>query len=132
MSKNILQDCFIKQEKFKPQVLGGDKAITIRELTIAEAQKYQEILRDENKTQEDAVFFAVKCSMIEPAFFSDDELKQLNSTGKNLIYEIHSELPIIGKSTKEREEYFKKLKEWSEKLSENADAAESEEDEEKK
>lgn len=133
MNKDILANCFVRKAQFKPQTLGGDKEITIRELTIAEASEYQGIMRDEKKTQEDAVFFAVKCAMVEPTFFSDDELKNLNVTGKNLIYEIHGELPLIGKSTKEREEYFAKIAEYAKKLNEeNRESIDDEEEEAKK
>lgn len=128
----LLKDCFVKQEKFKPKSLGGETEITIRELTIAEAQEYQEMISGDEHTQQDAIFYAVKCSMVEPVFFTDEELEQLNATGRNLIYEIHGELPLIGKSTKEREAYFKRLEEYAKKLAEKSESETEEDEEEKK
>lgn len=110
MNKNLLSQCFIREEKFKPNILDGKIEITLRELKISENQKFREILLDETKTQDDAVFYAVSCSMVEPKFFTEKELEELNTTGFNLIKEIFEEIPLIGKTTKERDEYKETIK----------------------
>lgn len=117
MSKNLLSLCFIKEGTFKPSSLGGSQEIKIRELTIAESEEFRNIFNDKTKTQRDAMFYAVKCAMVEPVFFSDEELEKLNITGLNLIQEIYGEIPLIGKTKKERDDYFKKIKETIEKNS---------------
>ncbi len=129
MNKNLLSQCFIQEGKFKPKILGEKVELTIRQLTIAETQEFKEILKDENKTQKDAVYYAVKCAMVEPPFFSDEELKKLNVVGENLIFEVYGELPLIGKNKKERETYQKQIQEL---VQEASPEAVSEEEEEKK
>ncbi len=119
MNKNLFFNCFIKEEKFKPIALGGNDEITIRQLTISESQEFREILQDDTKTQNDAMFYAVKCSMVKPEFFTDEEIKKLNITGFNLIKEIYSELPLIGKTKKEREEYTKNIEKLIKQSQEN-------------
>ena len=119
MNKNLFFNCFIKEEKFKPIALGGNDEITIRQLTISESQEFREILQDDTKTQNDAMFYAVKCSMVKPEFFTDEEIKKLNIIGFNLIKEIYSELPLIGKTKKEREEYTKNIEKLIKQSQEN-------------
>jgi hypothetical protein len=106
MNKNLLSQCFIKQGTFKPVSLDSTIEVTIRELKISENEEFRKILTDDTKTQKDAMFYAVKCSMIEPKFFSDEDLENLSMTGFNLITEIYNEIPLIGKSKKERAQYF--------------------------
>ena len=65
------------------------------------------------------MFYAVKCSMVKPEFFTDEEIKKLNITGFNLIKEIYSELPLIGKTKKEREEYVKNIEKLIKQSHEN-------------
>ena len=126
MSKNLLASCFIKEEKFKPKALGGNTEITIRELSIDETEKYLNILQEEN--QKDAIRYAVKCSMVEPKFFSDEELKKINATGQALIIEVFNEIPLIGKTKKEREDYFQKIKTITEnQITESAEEVEEKE-----
>ena len=119
MNKNLFSNCFIKEEKFKPIALGGNDEIIIRQLTISESQEFREILQDDTKTQNDAMFYAVKCSMVKPEFFTDEEIKKLNIIGFNLIKEIYSELPLIGKTKKEREEYTKNIEKLIKQSQEN-------------
>jgi hypothetical protein len=104
MSKNLLSPCFIKEVKFKPLSLGGTTEIIIRELNVSENQEFRKILQDETKTQTDAMYYAVSCVMVEPKFFTEKELEKLNVTGSNLIQEVFNEIPLIGKTKKEREE----------------------------
>ncbi len=107
MAKNILDLCLIKRGTFKPLALGGDIEITIRELTISETQEFMR--KREEGTQQDAINYAVSCSMVEPTFFTEEQLKDLNAVGFSLIQEIFSEIAVIGKTKKERAEHFAKL-----------------------
>lgn len=124
MSKNLLASCFIKEGKFKPKALGGNTEITIRELTIDENQELRRKFAEEE--QKDAILFAVKCSMVNPAFFSEEDLKKLNATGAALINEIFTEIPVIGKTKEEREEHFQALADLSKKQNEINTEEESE------
>lgn len=133
MSKNVLAQCFIKEETFKPDSLGGKTPITVRQLKVEEGLQYQEIIRDPEKTQDDAINYAVKCAMVNPVFFSDEELENLNMQGYNLIREIHGMLPMIGMSSTEKKQYKKKIEELAKQLEEsNQEEESSEEDPEKK
>ncbi len=129
MSRNILSECFIKKEKFKPETLGGKKEITLRQLTIAEHDKYLELINDENKTSRDAMYYAVSCCMVEPKFFTDEEFEDLSIVALNLIEEIYNEMPFIGKTKAEREKYLKDMKDF---FKNNLEEEKKEEVEEKK
>jgi len=119
--KKLLDKCFIKEESFFPKVLGGKTEIKIRQLTAGEGIEYQSILRNKEATQEEAIYFAVKCSMVEPKFFTDAELKKINSTGKNLIEEIHFQIAQIGMTKAEKTEYENKFKELVENLTKSVE-----------
>lgn len=123
MNKNILDMCLVKKGTFKPLSLGGDIEVTIRELTISETQEFMR--KREEETQQEAINYAVSCSMIEPTFFTPEQLKELNSVGFSLINEIFSEIAVIGKTKKERTEYFEKLEKL---IKEKAESTEKEED----
>ncbi|WP_419767241.1 hypothetical protein [Arcobacter sp.] len=125
--RSMLSDCFLKDEVIKPQVLGGKKSFKIRQLLISEVEIVEKLMRE--KKQKEAVHYAVECSMVEPTFFTDEELKKLNSVGQALIFEIYSEIPMIGKSKKEKEDYKKQLEI---QIKETAKKQLSEEDIEKK
>lgn len=116
MNTRGFDNCFLKTKKFRPKTLGGKREIEIRQLNIDEVLKSREIARDEDKTQKDFIFYSVKCAMVNPTFFTDEELKNINSTGLNLIEEIYQELPTIGMSEKERANYFKRIKEIAEEI----------------
>lgn len=106
MSKNLLASCFIKEGKFKPLSLGGETEITIRELIISENEEFRRLLVEEN--QKVAMYYAVKCAMVEPSFFTDKELEKINATGYALIQEVFNEIPLIGKNKKEEKTILKK------------------------
>ena len=128
MAKGLLDNCFIKQAKFKPVSLNGSE-ITIRELTIDENIRFRELLTENG--HKDAMYYAVKCSMVEPSFFTDKELEKINATGYALINEVFNEIPLIGKSKKEREEYFEKIKNILENQNPSEEDESSKEEEKK-
>lgn len=100
-----------KQENFKVPSLGNAE-ITIRELTIAESNKINEMSR-EKKPIDEIIKFACKCSCVEPEFFTDEELEGLGQTGNQAILEIYMQIPLIGKT----KEQIKAHKEFVEKQS---------------
>lgn len=131
LNKNLFSQCFIKKGTIKPISLGGESEISIRELNINEVSEFRKIISDESATQNDAMFYAVKCAMVEPEFFSDEQLKELNATGLALIQEVFNEIPLIGKTKKEREKYFKTIEDLAKKSQETT-TENLEESEEKK
>lgn len=100
-----------KQSTFKVPSLENYE-VTLRELTIAESKQFVEIGKDD---MEKAVIYACRCSCIAPEFFTDDELKSLGAAGRNAINEIYMEIPLIGKTKEEREEFLKSINENIEK-----------------
>lgn len=131
LNKNLFSQCFIKKGTFKPVSLGGEEEISIRELNINEVSEFRNILQDESKTHNDAMYYAVKCAMVEPQFFSEEELESLNATGLSFIQEVFNEIPLIGKTKKEREKYFKTIEELSKKSQDDEEKEESEDIEKK-
>ena len=47
--------------------------------------------------------------MIEPTFFTDEELKNISQTGFSILTEIYMKVPTIGMSDEQKEEYKKNL-----------------------
>lgn len=96
----------IKQEVFK--VLSWDGEVIVRQLTIEENEQAQKLKKSE-VTQQDLIYFLAKCSMVEPKFFSDEQLKELSIDGKNGIMEIVANIPLIGMTDFEKEKYYEKM-----------------------
>ena len=126
MNKNILDLCTVKTGTFKSSIVGEE--ITLKQPTIAVSEKYNLVLSDENKTQFEAICYLVEACMVTPKFFTKKQLEDLTIQGRDFIYEVFSEIPLIGKTEKQRELYFKKLKEIAQKSTEE----DSTSDEEKK
>jgi hypothetical protein len=126
--EEFLKLASLKQSTFKVPSLDNYE-ILMRELTIAESDKFNQV-RDEDGINK-AIIHACRCSCIEPEFFTNEELETLGRSGQNAIMEIFSEIPLVGKSKKQREEYLKNLKEISKADSKEKEEV-SEEDQEKK
>ena len=47
--------------------------------------------------------------MVQPAFFTDEELKNLSLSGMGILTEIYMQLPKIGMTPEQKEEYDKRL-----------------------
>lgn len=109
--EDFLKLASVKTSTFKVPSL-NDYEILMKELTIAESNEFRNIyLSDETSNKHEAIVYACRCSCIEPEFFTDEELKNLGVAGNNAVMEIWNEIPLIGKSKDERDEYFKKLNE---------------------
>lgn len=113
MSRNreeFLKLASVKTSTFKVPSL-NDYEILMKELTISESNEFREIMSDKDKKPLDAIIFACRCACVEPTFFTDDELKNLGKSGDVAIMEIWNEIPLIGKTKDEREEYHNKMSE---------------------
>lgn len=123
MNKNVFAKCFITEEDFFPETLGGKEAVKVRQLTIYEQMKIQDMI-DEKEEQTDIIIFGARCSIVDKELFDDEKVKNLNIHGLNLLTEIYYHIPLIGKTKKEIEEYEKMLEDLVKK------ATEKQEDEE--
>lgn len=103
----LLKQITVKQEVFEVPSWNNAE-VTMRQLTIAETTKYIQMIKDK-KPIEDAIKYACQCSMIEPEFFSDEELKNLNQEGIMGINEIFANIPTIGKTKEEKEKILNQL-----------------------
>jgi len=108
--EDLLAKCLTQTEIFKSSF--GD--IKLRQLTISESEEVAKIQSDENKTVKDIMFHTLKCAMVEPKFFTDAELGTLGRKGQEFIYEVFNQIPLVGMSGKEKEEYQKKVKKFLE------------------
>lgn len=115
--EQLLKLASVRQQVFKVPSLENAE-ILMRELTVAESTKINEMSM-EKKSIQDIIFYACKCSCVEPEFFTDEELQQLGAVGNQAIMEIYMEIPLIGKNeddrTKYRETLDKNLKKQKEK-----------------
>ncbi len=118
---NILASCMVQEETFKPKCLDGAE-IKMRELNLAQNLHFRELLSQ--KQDKKAMYFALECAMIEPKFFSEDELKNINATGEALIYELYMYLPILGKSQNEKDTYYENIKKEAEQILEDEESKE--------
>lgn len=107
----LLKQITVKQEVFEVPSWNNAE-VTMRQLTIAETTKYIQMIKDK-KPIEDAIKYACQCSMIEPKFFTDEELKNLNQEGIMGINEIFANIPTIGKSKEEKEKILNQLNDTS-------------------
>lgn len=105
--EQLLKLASVRQQSFKVPSLENAE-ILMRELTVAESTKINEMSM-EKKSIQDIIFYACKCSCVEPEFFTDEELQQLGAVGNQAIMEIYMEIPLIGKNEDDRLKYRETL-----------------------
>lgn len=103
--EDLLKLVNLKQEVFK--VPSWNSEVEVRELTIAESKVYNQ-MRIEEKSIEEIVKYACKCSMVNPQMFTDEELSKAGQIAVDGLNEIFSNIPVIGKTKEQKEEFFKK------------------------
>ena len=123
MERNeFLKAITVKHEEIELASLNNAK-VTIKEPTIAESQKIeavrQKVLKGE-ATNEDLIIEACRCAMVKPAYFTDEELKNLSLSGMGIFTEIYMKLPKIGMTQEQKDEYDKRLIENFNKTLSNA------------
>ena len=104
--EEVTKRACIKQEVFK--VLSWDGEVIVRQLTIEENEQAQK-LKKNGATEQDMFYFLAKCTMVEPTFFTDEALKNLNINGRNGLMEIVANIPLIGMTDLEKEKYYEKI-----------------------
>jgi len=138
MKKDLLALLTVRTEIVKMECLKGtdfeDTEFQFKEMNIAQNQKHREILSDKNNVNRvnDSMVEACRAVMIEPKFFTDKELENLNGLGEVIMNEIIMKIPTIGMSAKEKKEYLKKVEEFAKKQIDEQSKDTNEVDEEKK
>ena len=125
--EDLLKLVNLKQEVFK--VSSWNSEVEVRELTIAESKVYNQ-MRIEEKSIEEIVKYACKCSMVNPQMFTDEELSNAGQIAVDGLNEIFSNIPVIGKTKEQKEDFFKKQLETF-KASQNKPELTKEEEEKK-
>ncbi len=134
MKENLLKNCFVQEGTFESKVFPGE-VITIKQATVKEKMDYDKIVKENPQDREKSLFFAVEKALISPSNFFTSNMENLTETGLSFIYEVFEQIPLIGKTKKEKEEYAKEYKkaveEYLENL-ENKNEEDTKKDEEKK
>lgn len=125
--RDLLKLLTVKTETVKLDCLKGtnfeDMEFQLKEMTITQNKEYNEIMRSESKKDrfDKCMMYACKAVMIEPSFFTDDELENMNGVGKAIMDEIFLKIPTIGMTAKEKKYYHAKIEELAEKQVEKED-----------
>lgn len=107
----FLKAITVKKEKITLETF-DNKEITIRAMTINEAEEIDAIRKKVIKgesTDKELIIETCRKVMIEPTFFTDEELKNISQTGFTILTEIYMKVPTIGMSDEQKEEYKKNL-----------------------
>lgn len=126
----FLKALTVKQDTIKLETL--DIEVTVRELTLNESAKVEEVRKkviSGELTNQDLFIETCRYAMVEPEFFSDEELKGLSKSGITILAEIFMRLPEIGMTEEQKVIYKEKL---AQSLNETASKVLSKEEEEKK
>jgi len=138
MNKELLKLITVRIETVKLECLKNtdfkDTEFQLKEINIAQNQKYREILSD--RSEDDwltkSIAEACRAVMVEPKFFTDKELENLNGIGEAIMNEIFMKIPTIGMNAKEKKHYLKKVEELAKKQIKDQSEDEDEVTEEKK
>lgn len=118
---DLLSLLTVRTEKVKLECLKNtdfkDMEFTLREMNIAQNKKHREILSNLDDTDRfnKSMINACMSVMVEPAFFTEEELDRMNGIGEAVINEIFMKIPTIGMSAKEKKEYQKRIEEFAKK-----------------
>ena len=107
----FLKAITVKKEKITLETF-DNKEITIRAMTINEAEEIDAIRKKVIKgesTDKELIIETCRKVMIEPTFFTDEELNNISQTGFTILTEIYMKVPTIGMSDEQKEEYKKNL-----------------------
>lgn len=107
----LLKAVTVKQEKITLETF-DNKEITIRAMTINEADEIDEIRKKVIKgeaTDKDLIIETCRKVMIEPSFFTDEELKNISQKGFTILTEIYMKVPTIGMTDEQKEDYRNNL-----------------------
>lgn len=95
----------LKQEVFEVPEWNGE--VVVRELSITEAEKYKEMI-SEDKPLQDIIKYACSCTMLEPTMSADEDLTDASPTYILGLNQIFNNIPVIGKTKEQKEDFFKK------------------------
>jgi len=114
MNRNeFLKALTVKQDTIKLETL-QDTEVTIRELTLNESEKVEEVRKKViagELNNQHLLIETCRYAMVEPEFFSDEELQNLSRTGISVLTEIYLRLHEIGMSEEQKKIYKERLAE---------------------
>lgn len=109
-NEDLLRLRNLKQEVLEIPEWNGE--VVVRELSISEAATYRQMV-NENKSLADVIKYACSCSMVEPTMSFDEDLTNVSDSYAQGLNRIFTNIPLIGKTKEEREEFLKKQSEIS-------------------
>ena len=118
--EDLLKLATVRTESVKLECLKGtsleDMDFLLKEMTISQNNKYLEFVQSEDSAG--AIKFACSSVMINPTYFTDEEIYNLNGLGNQITNEIFNKIPTIGMSNAEKEEFLEKIKKYLENQNE--------------
>ena len=109
-NEDLLRLRNLKQEVLEIPEWNGE--VVVRELSISEAATYRQMI-SENKPLSDVIKYACSCTMLEPSLSMDEDLSNVSQSYAQGLERIFNNIPLIGKTKEEREEFIKKQSEIS-------------------
>lgn len=109
-NEDLLRLRNLKQEVLEIPEWNGE--VVVRELSISEAATYRQMI-NENKPLADVIKYACCCTLLEPTMSSDEDLTNVSQSYAQGLERIFNNIPLIGKTKEEREEFIKKQSEIS-------------------
>jgi len=106
--QDLLKACTLQTTTFKSSL--GE--IKIRQLSITESKDLSKIQNDPTKDVFDVMVFTLSKAMVEPQFFTNEELEKLGKKGQDFMYEVFEQVPLIGMTENEIAEYKKRVEEY--------------------
>lgn len=109
-NEDLLRLRNLRQEVLEIPEWNGE--VVVRELSISEAAKYREMINN-NDSLSDVIKYACSCTMLEPTMSVDEDLTNVSESYAKGLNRIFSNIPLIGKTKEEKEEFLKKQAEIS-------------------
>lgn len=109
-NEDLLRLRNLKQEVLEIPEWNGE--VVVRELSISEAATYRQMI-NENKPLSDVIKYACSCTMLEPSLSMDEDLSNVSQSYAQGLERIFNNIPLIGKTKEEREDFIKKQSEIS-------------------
>ena len=107
---NFLKAITVKTEVLKLETINQE--VEIKQLTMNESDDIEElrqkVVKGEAKDK-DIIIQSCRYAMINPAFPTDDELKDISKTGFDALTEIYMSIPMVGMTEEQKEDYKKRI-----------------------
>lgn len=104
----LLATCMLQTTIFKSSL--GE--VKLRQLNIQETKVITAMHDDPTKNLFDIVFYTLSKALVEPPFFTEEELTTLGPRGQEFMFELYQQVPLIGLTDAEIAEHKKKVAEF--------------------